>query len=125
MMVPVDKLVPGMELAADLLNLNKVLLLGKGTVLTERHLRILKTWGAESVNVVGGQPAEGEATDQKLRLDFAPEILREAESKVNRRFQHITATTGDVLALRELAVRRTAQRLVQQAHSPAAAPKPL
>jgi hypothetical protein len=112
MNLPIDKLEPGMEVAADVVNLNGVLLIGEGAILTERHLRILKTWGIDSVSVAGQESAE--AAPPPRELEFSPEIIERAEAHVNHRFRHASPDISAVKVLRELAVRRAAQHLAQK-----------
>jgi hypothetical protein len=42
----------GMTLAADTINAQHMLLLKKDAVLTEKNLRMLKSWGVETVHIV-------------------------------------------------------------------------
>ena len=46
-----DALKPGMILAEDLKHSNGRFLLGKGVTLEPSHLRVLKIWGIEKVEV--------------------------------------------------------------------------
>jgi len=111
MTVVTKDLTAGMELGGDVINVNGAKLLGIGTVLTERHLAILQTWGVESVNIKGEQP-EGGDPDQGLR-GFSPEILKKAEDFVNRRFRLMSQSGGPVKTIKRLAIQRVAQRLSQ------------
>ena len=111
MKVATKDLTAGMELGEDVINVNGAKLLGVGTVLTERHLSILQTWGVESVGIKGENPA-GDAPDLSL-TGFAPEILKKAESIVSRRFRLLPQNGGPVKTIRRLAVQRVAQRLSQ------------
>jgi hypothetical protein len=52
---------PGMSLAADALNAQQMLLLKKGVLLTEKNLRILKSWGVETISVQQSNPEDTEA----------------------------------------------------------------
>lgn len=52
----------GMSLAADALNAQQMLLLKKGVLLTEKNLRILKSWGVETIAVEDSNPEDTEAT---------------------------------------------------------------
>ena len=111
MHLSIDKLEPGMEVAADVVNLNGVLMIGQGAVLTERHLRILKAWGIDSIPIAGQ-----ELTAQELppsQPQFTPAILRRAETQVNHRFRHVALDSNAVKIIHELAVRRAAQHFAQ------------
>ena len=52
---------PGMSLAADALNAQQMLLLKKGVLLTEKNLRILKSWGVETIAVEQSNPEDTKA----------------------------------------------------------------
>ena len=125
MILPIDKLAAGMELADDLLNVNGMLLLGKGTLLTERHLRTLKSWGAESVNVVGGAGSPegaGAGLSSMQPLELPAEVIRAAEARVKRRFAHVTIASDDVRVIRELALRRTGHLILEENQKPGRTP---
>ena len=47
--VPLNKAQAGMTLAKDVLNAQQMLLLKKGTALSEKSLRMLKSWGVEVI----------------------------------------------------------------------------
>ena len=47
--VPVSKAQAGMTLAKDAVNAQQMLLLKKGSVLSEKSLRMLKSWGVEVI----------------------------------------------------------------------------
>jgi len=51
--VSVSELQPGMVLAADAVSNDNRLLLCGGTTLTEKNLRVLKTWGMIDVDIEG------------------------------------------------------------------------
>jgi hypothetical protein len=108
MTVPIDKLEAGMELAADVNNADQLLLLGKGTVLNQPHLRMLKTWGIERVAIVG-EAIPDEASP--FEAELPPEILRQAVDEVDRRFRFVRTSIPAVTQIRELAIHRHARHL--------------
>lgn len=112
MMRPMDKLEAGLEVAEDVFNVNGMLLLGKGTMLTDRHIRILKTWGVDSVRIEGDT-----LIDPGPEIVIPPEFITEAEKKVQNRFRLINSTAGFVSIIRNLAVKSTARRLFEESHS--------
>lgn len=114
MMVPTDKLEPGMQVASDIMNVNNMLLMAKGSLLAARSIRLLKTWGIEAVNIVGDEPEPV----QPVPLALPPESLLMAEAAVQLRFRHVNASAGIPKLIRALAVKRTARRLFQEANSP-------
>jgi hypothetical protein len=111
MIVSTNKLEPGMELGADVMNVNDMLLLGQGTVLTERHLHVLKMWGIDAVHVVGGQ---GDQEGEHNPADMPPEFLSAAEIRVNLRFRHVKGDSKRIQIVKKLAVRRAALVISQQ-----------
>ena len=95
-MVPIDNLVPGMELASDLRDRNGRLLLKSGTELTERCLYLLHTWGAVEADIVSADaipeyPADTVTSD--------PELLAGIKKKIAPLFRH---TDPDHPAIKEL-----------------------
>jgi len=52
----------GMSLAVDAVNTQQMLLLKKGVLLTENNLRMLKSWGVETIAVEDSNPENTEAT---------------------------------------------------------------
>ncbi len=53
--VPFETLEPGMVLAEPVLNRLGQILLSKGSVLSPRHLTVLKTWGISAAVIEGGR----------------------------------------------------------------------
>ena len=51
--IAVDQLEPGMVLSEDVLDVNTRLLLSKGQKIIPKHIRVLKIWGVNEVNIVG------------------------------------------------------------------------
>ena len=108
MRLAIDKVEPGMEVMSDVFNVNKALLLPKGVVLTDRHLKTLKTWGVESINVVvaGEGDSPGDANEV-----LTPEVLSAAEKRVAERFKHVTATSPAIEIIKRLALKYSAVHL--------------
>lgn len=104
-----DDLVPGMEANEDVRNVNGDMLLVKGTVLTDRHLRMLKMWGVETVQVTGDESTEPDGA----RPALAAGIIAEAEKQVAARFKHVDCSIPAVQIVRRLAVSRIAHLLSQ------------
>lgn len=59
--IPLNKLQPGWKLAAPVLDSYGNPLIGADTLLTEKHLRLMKTWGVESVEIAVAEPTDGGA----------------------------------------------------------------
>jgi len=92
----------GMSLAADAVNAQQMLLLKKGTALTEKNLQMLKSWGVETVCIAQSETENSEtsipadnsaAVQEELLKQFADtienpimvEICRVAADIVNQR----------------------------------------
>jgi len=120
MRVSIDKLQEGMVLSGDLLNLNDELLLAAGTVLTGRHLRILKTWGVRTVPVVGADESSEEVAGRPVH---SAALLAAAEARVHRRLKHVPVGNPVFDQIRALAVQRTADRMARP-DAKLASPKP-
>jgi hypothetical protein len=93
---------PGMSLAADAVNAQQMLLLKKGTALTEKSLQMLKSWGVETICIAQSETEDNETTrpadnsaaiQEELLSQFADtvenpimaEICRVAADIVNER----------------------------------------
>ena len=83
MQVDIDNLRPGMELGTDLTDAGGRLLLPKGTVLTEKHIRYCQMWGIADIDIAG--PAEPDLADAPV---IDAEAIAKAEAAVEPRFRH-------------------------------------
>lgn len=81
--VRLDELEPGMVTAQPVHNLQGILLLGEGAVLTDRTIQVLKTWGVPSVYVRdgGGSGGGDEGTDG--------ELSRTIQEALDRKFSRV------------------------------------
>ncbi|MBP6333809.1 MAG: HDOD domain-containing protein [Aminivibrio sp.] len=79
----VDQLMPGMVLEKNLLAFNGRFLLPRGAVLTEGHIRTMKTWGVVEAEIEG-EDATG--TAEIIVPEIPGEILRQAERSVSALF---------------------------------------
>jgi HD-like signal output (HDOD) protein len=84
-LINVTELKPGMVLAAPLADRNGRFLLGKGTTLIPKHLRILKIWGIIEAEILGVSREELEAD---MTAQKAPDLLEAAERVIRGRFIH-------------------------------------
>ncbi|MCB2169930.1 MAG: hypothetical protein KQI78_19895 [Deltaproteobacteria bacterium] len=73
----------GMSLATDAVNAQQMLLLKKGTALTEKSLQMLKSWGVETVCIAQAETEDSEtpgpadnsaAVQEELQSQFADTI---------------------------------------------------
>jgi hypothetical protein len=120
MRTPVDNLEPGMEIAADVMNVNNMMLISKGTLLIPRHIRLLKTWGVEFVSIVNAAASQAAPVSVVIPED----ILKAAEVHVSNRFSRINVMTDTMQSIKALAIQRVAHRLLRQPPSakPASSP---
>jgi HD-like signal output (HDOD) protein len=108
--VNIDALKPGMVLAEDLRHSNGRLLLGKGAVLDQTHLRVLKIWGVGSAEIEGG--ADDFRTPTLDEID--PSVLEAARELTRKRFCLPKADHPFLQALFHICALRQAQRMVQK-----------
>ena len=74
-----DELKPGMILAKPVRNFQEVLLLNEGTELSEKNIRMLKSWGVVEIRVEGGDEDEGREVE--LNSKVKESIERELKEK--------------------------------------------
>ena len=76
---------PGMVLENDAKDRNGRILLGAGTALTEKHLKIFKMWGLTEADIKGIKKEEVAA---RAVSGFDPLALSEIEDQMKERFRH-------------------------------------
>ena len=91
----VDSLAPGMKLCKPVVNLNGILLLQSGEILTPKHLALFKTWGIREVDVVRQDGAEPEAEEGFV---VSPEVLAELEELMKQRFRRVDLGKDPMMA---------------------------
>ena len=77
--ISIEKALPGMILAEGVRNVHGALLLSSGISLTDKHLRILKTWGAKEI-FVEGEP-------QKTQQENIEQIEGRIKEELSLRFK--------------------------------------
>jgi hypothetical protein len=107
-----EQLTPGLTLGKPVYNLNGVLLLRAGEVLTAKHLQIFKTWGVREVDVVGEEGSEGTVPAD---APVPPEIAAAVEKEIARRFRRTDPADPVLADLRRLAGRRLTTRIMAEA----------
>lgn len=104
--ISVNDIRPGMRLATDLISDMGRFLLGKGTVLEEAHVRILKIWGIMALDVEqGSEETEAEAEA------ISPEALARAEDVLRHRFRQNDLEFPVTRQLHRICVERLARRI--------------
>ncbi len=112
-----EQLTPGLTLGKPVYNLNGVLLLRAGEVLTAKHLQIFKTWGVREVEVVAEEGSEAAIPPD---APVPPEIAAAVDKEITRRFRRTDAADPVIGELRRLAARRLTVRIMAEAASKAA-----
>ncbi|MBU4315998.1 MAG: hypothetical protein KKF30_01850 [Proteobacteria bacterium] len=96
----ITQLKPGMVIAEDALNFQGLLLLKANTVITEKNLKMLKSWGVTSVNIDGQSGENRQEKNQSLEgLKLAvDEEMKERFSKSldNPVMEEILAVATDI-----------------------------
>ncbi|HEX9078810.1 MAG TPA: hypothetical protein VF795_04410 [Desulfuromonadaceae bacterium] len=83
--IPIDSLSAGMLLKSDVCDRSGRLLLPAGGELTDRHLKIFRTWGVLEADIEDGDALE--APQELAGADVDPVRLAAAEEEVRRRFR--------------------------------------
>ncbi len=95
-----------MILSADVKERGGRMLLKSGVELTEKHLKVFKTWGITRVEVEG----EESVTSLQEVIDAHPELQLEAESAVKEHFMHVDVEHPFFSELIELWIARRVKR---------------
>ncbi len=106
--IAVGQIEPGMVLAADLTDGNGRFLLSKGVQLSDKHLKIIKTWGVVEADIEGITEQD---IDEKQTADIDPLILETAGKIEQNRFIHTDLENDAVRYLFNICVRKRAGRL--------------
>ncbi|MBI2355180.1 MAG: hypothetical protein HYV06_09155 [Deltaproteobacteria bacterium] len=83
--VPIDNLAVGMLLSGDVCDRSGRMLLPAGVELTERHLKVFRTWGVLEADIEGEEG--GETAPVQASEDADPVGLAAAEEGVGRIFR--------------------------------------
>jgi len=100
-LLDIDSLNPGMKVGKDVIEASGQVLLRAGTEITEKHLRVLRSWGVQQVDIEGPKPPDSE---DAILARATPAMLAGAQSVVDERFHHTAATHPAIIELRRLAV---------------------
>ncbi len=74
----------GMDLAEDVVNFNGATLLKAGSIITERHLGALLTWGITEANIKG---VKKDNLDEPSLPDIDPEMIARVDQDLTDLFQ--------------------------------------
>jgi hypothetical protein len=78
--IKAEHLLPGMVAAADIRNMDGMLLLPAGCELTERHAQILRTWGIAEIAVEGPED-DGNDGDAQMVIEVSPDRLAQIKAR--------------------------------------------
>ncbi len=99
--LPLEQITPGLRLGTPVYNVNGVLLLRSGEVLTARHLQVFKGCGIQALDVAD-EESEARAPDTLV----PPELAAAVEKKIAHRFRRTDPGDPVIAALRQFATRR-------------------
>ena len=108
--VNLEDLVPGMVLAADAVHMNGRVLLSAGSCLTERHIKIFRTWGLTEAYIRGG---DGSQPGNKALENIDPAIVQRATAEVTPYFDHMDRDSEIIVELFKICVRVRAESMVK------------
>lgn len=100
-----------MVLAGDAKDLNGRVLMKSGAKITEKHIKILKSWGITEADVQKATKRDIEDADSK---DLDPELLEKAETEVTRFFSHADRSHPAVKELFYLCILRKAKSILEK-----------
>jgi len=110
--IKTDALQAGMVVAADVKNLDHVLLIGAGTALTERQIGILQAWGVAEVEV---NSADGLSGAPGVLEQLPAELVERLRSEVKSLFWHLDETCPVQAEIYRLALQRRAAKCLPAA----------
>ena len=106
--IKVEQLQAGMRVAAEVKNMDGMLLLPAGSDLTEKHIQILQSWGVVEVNVEDtGQPL---AEPANPLAQLSPDELARLSTQLQKRFWELDLNQPVQAAVFNAALRRSARK---------------
>jgi hypothetical protein len=100
-LLAIDSLAPGMKTRRDVATTSGQVLMCAGAEITEKHIRLLRTWGIHQVDIDGqGAPRADDDPSAKI----SPALLQKARETVAGRFQHTDTAHPAIAELMRLAV---------------------
>lgn len=97
-----------MIVAADVKNMDDMLLAPAGCELSARHIKILRTWGVSEVQI------EGEEQGSTTLLKIAPEVLQRIEEELKKLFWDFDPEVPVQKEIFNLALRHRARAAINQ-----------
>jgi hypothetical protein len=105
--VKLEALTEGMTVTADVKNMDNMLWISAGCVLTARHINVLNAWGIAEVQVQAGEGCE-ESTDLLRRL--TPAVLEKLTGQLQSLFWEPSDKNPVQAEVFGLALRRKARQ---------------
>jgi hypothetical protein len=102
----IDSIAEGMILAADIHDRSGRLLLNEGAVLSQRHIRMLMTWGVSEAYIAG---IDSQEADSATSEEIDPARLRNAEEELRPIFRNVNLAHPAMVELFRLCLARKAQ----------------
>ena len=81
-LIPLDNVLEGAVLETDIADEGQVLIKA-GIQLTERHLKLCRSWGITELPIKG---SDANQLEQGFFASIPPEVMKEAEEKRNEKF---------------------------------------
>lgn len=101
-----DSVCEGMIVAADVKNMDDMLLIPAGCELSARHIKVLRTWGIAEIQV------DGEEQASTTMMKIAPEVLERLEAELRKQFWSLDPESEAQKEVFNLALRRRARAVV-------------
>ncbi|CAK0737957.1 conserved hypothetical protein [Gammaproteobacteria bacterium] len=105
--IKINQVSAGMVIVSDVKDRNGRILLRSGTEITEKHIRVLKTWGVTYVEIA----SPDNTTDAAPEVEVNPETLAEAMKAIDSLFQHTDREHPAIKELSALCIQRLSQQL--------------
>lgn len=102
--IPVDELKPDMILAADACDLSGRLLVGHGSCVTDKQIRLMKMWGVVQVSIFAGEGDEPIASNS---VPMSPGEQAQIQTQIEVLFQHANIQFPPVKHLMQLCTERS------------------
>jgi hypothetical protein len=110
--ISIEQILPGMVLAKGAKNHHGQMLLGEGTTLEERHMRIFQSWGVTEVEIVDDK---GGSAVKDVEIPTA--IFEKAKADEDLRFGLSGRGHPAMNELFNIALARTAKRLWRESNA--------
>ena len=107
--VKLESVTEGMIVAADVKNMDDMLLIPAGCELNSRHIKILRTWGVSEIQV------DGEEKGSTTLLKIDPKLLEKLEAELKSLFWNFEKDLPAQQEIFKLALRRRARAVLNQA----------